>query len=226
MALTLPLNIPIPQSAAIASFNYTDIAEGTGIVKFYGAVHNEAGVANFYLTTNTPYSDQIVLSGAVTSTAAAERLRNDTFSVTFNRPQNIKGKVYLNITIGGNLLSGWDNVERVGVSGAEIQKYDGITATTLATVSGASMLFGGVQAQSRVCLMEFDLSSSTTHFKAGDSLRLLIPLWAWSGYNNGSGTHIGYGVDPQDRNDPVALTVKDTDTTKLELYVPFLLNTV
>lgn len=220
----LPQAYPLLSVPVIATYNYADIAEGTGIVKFFGAIHTSGATQSFMLTTNTPYSDVIALSGAVVTTATYVRVRNDTFSVTFNRPQNIKGKAYLNVSIGGNLSAGYDAVERVAISGAVLEHYDGSTATTMATTSGAVMSFAGVQAQSRTCLLEFDMTSSATHFKPGDSLRLTIPLWAWSGYNNGSGTHIGYGVDPQDRADPSGLTIQATETTKLELYVPFLIN--
>ena len=224
MAQNLPLAFPIQSSPSIATYSYTDIAEGTGIVKFYGAVHNEGETNSFMLTTNTPYSNQIIVSGAVTTTASAERLRNDTFSVTFNRPQNLKGKAYLNMSIGGNLVSGYDAVERMAVSGAYLAKFDGTTETAITVlVSGASMLHGGVDVTSKTILTEFNISS-VAHFKKGDSLRLIIPLWAFNGYDNGEMTHGGYGCDPIGRADPNGKTINTTETTKMELYVPFVLN--
>src|SRR3990167_4164279 len=114
MATTLPLNIPIPQSAAIASFNYTDIAEATGIVSFYGAVHTSGSSAyppadqtGYYLTTTTPYSNQVIVSGAIIAGAGQGYVSsNNNFDITFNRPQNVKGNAYLNIVLGGTRPAG------------------------------------------------------------------------------------------------------------------------
>ena len=65
--------------------------------------------------------------------------------------------------------------------------------------------------------------TGTQHFKQGETLRLYLDIWGYNGA--GDLSHGGFGTDPADRNDPDAKTIEDADTTKLELYVPFLLNT-
>src|SRR3990167_9378636 len=119
MAPTLPLNIPIPQSAAIASFNYTDIAEGTGVVLFYGATHKEVSTTSYFLTTNTPYSNDVITSGAILQSANWTEVINKNFDVRFNRPQNIKGYAYLSLSLGGYASAGAGSLQ-IKVSGATL----------------------------------------------------------------------------------------------------------
>lgn len=224
MAETLPLNIPIPASAAIASFNYTDIAEGTGVVKFYGATSHSDGTKYYYLTTNTPYSQDIVISGAQVLTDGTQlRIVQNTYGIRFNRPQNAKGTAYLNITIGGYSVSLFSG-NKLWISGAYIQASGATTTTNMSpTVSGAVYNFTAANTvESQSMLIPLPITG-TQHFKAGEWLRLYIDLW---GYNEaGDLSHGGYGNDPADRNDTTAKTIADASTTKLELYVPMLLNT-
>lgn len=220
MATTLPLNIPIPQSAAIASFNYTDIAEATGVVAFYGSVHNENGTKGYFLTTTSSFaSDDIITSGASIPGTEIGRISNQSFDVTFNRPQNLKGRVRLMITIGGNANAGsagsW-----MGLSGAELFKVSDSVETSLLAVSGARVSISAGSVVSKIQNIEFNLSASTTHFKANDTLRLKLPFWA---QNVGAAafSYGGYGTDPADRVDTTTL---DSKSSKLILAVPFLLN--
>lgn len=213
---------PIPQ-AAIASYAYTDIAEGTGVVKFYGAVHKESTTSSYFLTANTPYSNQIVVSGAATlagESAWAEKMNKD-FDIVFNLPRNIKGKAYLNITIGGSGGGSGSGVPNVQISGASIIHYDGTTETTLATASSEVFVFAlNTDVEAKSMLMEFDITS-IQHFSKGDTLRLTLPFWARTTGTAGMLSY-GFGSDPADRDDlSSAQTIPNTVTTKLELYIPF-----
>ena len=224
MAKLSPVAFPQPVSPAIASYAYTDIAEGTGIVLFYGASNHANGTTDYILTTNTPYSSRIVVSGAqITADGTFGQIATQDYDITFNHPQNIKGTAYLNISIGGySITTATGN--KVWLSGAILQKYDGSTTTTLVAVSGAVVnITPANQVVSATQFLPLALTG-TTHFKAGDTLRLSLDLWGYNGA--GDLSHGGWGSDPADRNDPGAKTIADTDTTKLELYIPFLLNTV
>ena len=233
MAPTLPLNIPIPQSAAIASFNYTDIAEATGIVKFFGSVWTSGGTdyppaiitSGGFLTTAAISSGKIAVSGATITSSGEGFILNTTHDVVFNRPQNIKGNAYLNITLGAYNNTASGSEPSVWLSGATLTN-----ATTGAILGSAvtsdyfSIPTTAVQARSKTFLLKFDLTDQVYHFKAGETLRLTLPLWGTGGSASAI-SYGGYGADPADRND-TGLTIEDTDTTKMELYVPFLLNTV
>ena len=233
MAATLPLNIPIPQSAAIASFNYTDIAEATGIVKFYGSVWTSGGAdyppaiitSGGFLTTAAISSSKVAVSGAIIAGGGGGYVLDNNHDVVFNRPQNIKGIAYLNITLGGYRPTGTGSSPNIWVSGATLQ--NATTATTLGTAITSTALEltpAAVATYSKTYLLKFDLSSQVYHFKAGETLRLNLPIWGTGGSASAL-SYGGYGADPADRDDP-GLTINNTDTTKMELYVPFLLNTI
>lgn len=230
MAATLPLNIPIPQSAAIASFNYTDIAEATGIVAFYGAVHTSGSSAYppadqtaYYLTTATPYSNQVIVSGATIAGGGQGYVSsNNNFDITFNRPQNIKGYAYLMISLGATRPAGGSN-PYIWVSGANIQ--NSTTSTIISDTINSQALEQVTTSKSKTMLMRFDMTGTPKHFKAGETLRLHFDVWGTGGSTAGL-NYGGYGADPQDRDDPDGNTLANTVTTQLTLYVPFLLNTV
>ena len=58
MAENLPVNFAIPGEGVIAAFNYTDIAEGTGIQVFYGRHNlNESGGNVYSLGTLSSYGN-------------------------------------------------------------------------------------------------------------------------------------------------------------------------
>lgn len=228
MANTLPLNIPVPASASIASFNYTDIAEGTGVVKFYGASRNANGTTDYFLTTSPVYSDDIILSGAI-PTGNFDRVLAKSYDVKFNRPQNLKGIAYLNLSIGASVGTARDGDTKIFVSGA-ILKISGATAITDITtaVSGAVLLFPTVNHYDRSCLIPLAING-TKHIKGGETLRLYAELWGQAGAA-GTLQHVGWGNDPAGRDDPAAgvtyaATLSGANvTSKFELYVPTLLN--
>jgi len=134
----MPQTFPIPSPPAVASFDFQDIAEGTGIITFNGAVHEDVTTTSYLLTTNEPFSGSVVVSGAKGAASATTLISDNTYSVEFNRPQNVKGKTYLNITLGGT-TDGSETTKFLALSGAKLQHWDGTTATDLAEVSGAAL---------------------------------------------------------------------------------------
>lgn len=94
--------IPTPfgqsQEAAIASYNYSDIADGTGIFTWYGAT-SEDSTGKEYILTNAGYTS----SGATTfETGGASTVREpkccDFSTSAFNLPQNMKGTSTIALT--------------------------------------------------------------------------------------------------------------------------------
>ena len=60
MAL-IPQTFPTPTEAAVASYSYTDIAEGTGIQILYGCNSNAGGSDDYHLIKSVVASNDIVL---------------------------------------------------------------------------------------------------------------------------------------------------------------------
>lgn len=226
-----PINrIPITPSPAIASFNYTDISEGTGIVSFYGYSTDQEGTRDFQLSTNTFFSDEVASSGASHITTAGTFDMFDFDLTQFNLPKTLKGTATLQIpwmnTVSGNESN---NVSMVAV----LKKWDGTTETDI--TSGASDYIsvtgsGGVSGNSKqLSLVSMDVPK--TNFARGDILRLTIQAAVQSAS--------GYGVlavahDPQNRDEgsddllfpgTTGFTVgTNIDTTTMKLDIPFRLD--
>ena len=220
--------VPSPQAQPIASYPYADIAAGIGITPFYGVVITSGDAAyppndqtSYYLTSNQPYSDNVIVSGAIIAAPDGGYVNNLNYDMIFNLPQNIKGKASLNISLGGFRTAGGSN-PNIWVSGATIQ--NATTSTTLGTsVNSANLILTATGVNSQTMLMEFDLTSQVYHFKAGETLRLNLPIWGTGGSSSGL-SYGGYGADPKDRDDPDSRTLAATTTSQMVLYLPFLLN--
>ena len=196
----IPQTFPIPQETAIASYNFTDIAEGTGVVVFFGAAHDEAGTTKYFLTQNQIFSRYTSLSATTNNTALVQILDED-FDVTFNLPQRMKGKVRIAFSMGYNGPSNQEKQVRVTV---KLRKFDGSTETELG--SAVTEIFGGTgtdgksanNALSLTMNLEIDMSSTITHFKKGETLRLIVE--GWYRITSGSNTvHLLLGHDPKNR---------------------------
>ena len=221
MALNQPYLHP---PSAIASYDYVDIAEGTGIVVFYGSVTKNNAATNYYLTTTKTYSGVIVPSATPAGTSYTKLIDAD-FDVVFNTPKLVKGKAYLSVTQGAVCQSGTTGVGVYLV--ATLKHYDGTTETTLgsAQTSTAFVSTPGSGATSKSISFVFDIAS-TQQFKANDTLRLTLECWGKKAADASGNNQAGFGADPMDRNDDsVGAThfkvILDTDTTILQLNVPF-----
>lgn len=192
---------------ALASYSYTDIAEGSGIVEFCAAkVSDSNSTFKYILTTNKQ------INSATRGVSDFSSFTGD-FDIVFNLPKNIKGKAYANIPIA---------IETTPVANVTcaIKKVDGETSAV--TTIGASMQTGNTSGDvsNEFVTAYFDIA--LTHFKKGDTLRFSITAtqivsgsgWDHIGHNP-SGS--GYVVSGSDR---FSLT-----GTRLSLFIPFRLDT-
>lgn len=210
------------QESAIASYNYTDIASGTGYSVFYGASVSGATI----LIPNAIYSNDIVFrTGNITTSANAERIEKD-FDVKFNRPQTLKGAMIINCPIGmRSNQAASEGSSRVDLS---LSKIRGGVTTFL--VSGSSAVFNtGATADNimKDTMTAVRLEMPTTAIANGDTLRLNVRQWG----SVGDGTIVfGFGCDPAGRDDPaIALGTDDGvinsgNPTDLRVYVPFVVD--
>ena len=191
------------KESAIAAYDYTDIASGEGVVQFMGMkVATGAATYDYIMTTN---------AGAYSSTYGWSALDgfNEDFDVTFNKPQTIKGDLYLNVPLalyvtGGTITALIDST---------IIHYDGTTETTIGakTLSPNEIIDTADTWLNPVISLKFGIAN--THFKIGDTLRV-----------NLSGSHSG-GTAPQGRigYSPVGNQASTTfvTTQRLNVFVPF-----
>lgn len=218
----MPLNfgrdiVPITPTA-IASYDYIDIAQGTGIVILHGGANaTSSGGFSYNLSRNLFYSDQIASGGSTTTTAFAKVL-DVNFDVTFIRPQIIDGKALINIPIGVEGAIAASNYQVYPVVAVK-KVVDGTEITLFALTSG-SLIKTAQTFDSKYDAIIADLP--LTNFRSKDILRLQVQL-----YNRGNGGDTGYGLlgmDPKNRKESSAPLNWSAGDADLQFHVPFKLN--
>lgn len=146
MADNLPVNFPIPAESAIASYNWTDIANGTGYATFYGSLFSASNIL-------TPTLYNVPNMGLAAGTYA-------TFDATpFNSPRTAKGYAYIN----AYRLGGAGNTTFT----AKVSKISGAVTTDISSEVSSSATGNDAWFLIRLLLTE-------TVFKRGDILRVSI----------------------------------------------------
>lgn len=180
--------------SAIASYDYTDIAENTGIVKFYLYSSETSAGTTYHLSTNDVYSDDINRQFATAS--------DEDFDLSqFSLPKTIKGTGIANIAYRIDGASGSAYII------CRVRKWDGSSETTLVSVQSPTIAIGNQG------VWNFPLVIPQTHFKKGDILRFTI-----EGYQNGAGV-AEIGIDPKNREVSGGQTI-----TQSSIYIPFRLD--
>lgn len=213
---TIPTNV-------IASYNYTDIADNTGYVIYYGASTNNSQFGVQYELTNaSTYSWKVQLSGS-TASASIVRVINKPFDVTFNKSAIVKGKLRLQVPF---TLNGGTNTIYY-LSGSFSKVSDGVE-TAISSIRTEDRGSSSASGETAGIISNMSMNiSGAQYFKSGDTLRINLEGYA----KTDSGTANFYILaDPQGRNGP-DITISDTastttvPTTKLAVHVPFVINT-
>ena len=211
------------QSSTIATYDYADVEEGAGYVIYYATNYKNDTTLNYYLSRNVLYSHDLNVQAATTGTSPTFAKNIDVdFDITFNLPKDVLGLIRGNITIGGRTTSAAPNTW-AAYAIIKFKKGDGTTiaSTQTMTTTGGG---GAVNVkESRIMNFAIDASSSKTHFKKGETLRITVEVWS---HDNG-GTNTGFGCDPKARVDTTAALggiIEDTDSTVFEIHIPYVLD--
>lgn len=191
--MVLPRKFLRSAEGAIASYDWTDVAEGTGIVTFYPAqkIEGAGTLSQILVDSNTIYSATGITDGN------ADR---DFDLSPFNLPKVIKGTVYFNFGMFVN------TGETVTIT-CQLRKWDGATETALHTAVTRT------QAGPSIAMWLMSAELTQTSFKKGDILRVNVTMTG--------GTAASYfGVDPVGR-DISGLTSAAGTTTTFSVLVPF-----
>lgn len=215
----------IPQNFAAISnvlptYNFVDIAAGTGIINFYAGKTVDLNL----LSNSTYYSSAIYTQSGNYSmdlVNIAEMLDVD-FDVLLNRPINVAGKVVVNIP----LCYVCDTAPTTIISNITITvfKWDGVSETSLA--SNTDTWTAAYTGTTLYKMLAIDLNIPLTHFKIGEYLRLNIDI---HGYYTAGGVRfvqVRLGHDPMNRTSDGTLTW-DTSAavpSRITFQVPVRLN--
>ena len=223
MLLNNMANIPVQfrksSEAAIASYSYTDLAEGTGVVTYQGFSTKEDTTTDYHLGITIVHSADIEKElGSSSGTSFTAGTEIDFDLAQFNLPKSIEGTALIQIPTYCYTTSGGSGTF-TGYIQVKLRKWDGSTETEIANTRtpDISCAAGGTN-NHKVNLMP--LTIPKTHFKKGEILRISITGWSkWSAALNG---HIGMGCDPLNRDGTYIVPSVDTDmTTQFTNYIPF-----
>ncbi len=212
--------VPASPAVANATYDYFDIAEGTGIKNFYAGMSIASGSHTSFLTTDaTTYSGRIVEKR---QGALAWGLYSDVdYDATFNLPKIIKGKVRISCSQG---VQGSAGTKKVALLMA-LYKVSGGVPTQIGNDLGTNQTSLGTSgASTETHNLTFPITDRV-HFKQGDILRLNVKMY---GVNAIADNGFGYGLDPADRDDTITasgqIVVESAYTTQLKLAIPFIID--
>lgn len=220
MASQLPVNFSPQGEGSIASYNWIDIGEGTGIVKFYGFALEDSTGLSYGLSTNPFYSAKIeTYSNTTASTSYAKMFDLDFDLSAFNLPKIIEGTATIN-------YFHYHNAGSSGSAGGtskfvfQIRKWDGASEIDIISVTGPEVASSGTNNIERE-LECVEVAIPKTHFKKGETLRISVECWLKK-TGDGSG-YVYFGHDPQNRDGTYIKPSSDdpTSISKLEIFIPF-----
>jgi hypothetical protein len=207
------------QPSAITSYNYTDIADATGIRLFYGV--SVEGTPSTILTQNQIYGGGETY-GDNTTVTPTKVIDVDFDLSAFNANQLIRGTALFNFCRAlhsqvGSTFTGYAYFI------IKIRKWDGLAETDLATSGhvGYTEVYGVTDIKT---ITSVALSIPTTPFKKGDVLRVTIEGWAYVSLDNSSNkVRLVFAYNPMNLDGTYIKPSTDNPTTitQLKCWIPF-----
>lgn len=211
----------------LITYSAFDVATGTGVQQFYGAMVQSGASEAFILTQDGAlYSDRVlsISSNAITSTSYVKANDLD-FNVEFLKPQTMEGNAIINVPIGTGVCVGALATYYAHVF---FKKVSNGVETDLADSSGAwyQNPEGG---DSRNHMSVIRVAVPKTKLRSNDTLRVNIQQYCKVSAGN---TKAFVAHDPQNR-DGVQDEVEGTPTSIimasgasiLKVNIPFVVNT-
>jgi hypothetical protein len=218
------------QNNVLATYDYTDIAEGRGVILFKAFTSDTEGTTGYHLGTEDIYSSDIeTVSTNFSTTEWVKVLEKDFDLPPFNLPRTIKGTAIINTCFCVTNAGGLNSTKRYAYLIFKIRKYSGSTELEIASGQTASVPYSGVESGCAIRLVSIPITIPQTHFKKGDVLRLTIEGWGKVlaiGSNQEGKLYIA--TDPMNRDGARIKPSSDdpTSITKLNLYLPFKLDEI
>ena len=180
----------------IASYDFIDIADGTGVIVFLGSDTDDNGTVTYQLARNAVYSQNTVTSAFGTGSTNDVKVVDADFDVTFNLSKRIKGKVIANIPI----IYGSEGEDRDGTCYVKVlvRHWDGSSETDIASNTKSEVSAAVVTNDTAQVVFNVEVDVTTeTHFARGETLRITVEV-----YSNSPGAQAmpaGLMHDPKNR---------------------------
>lgn len=207
----------VSQPTAIASYDYTDIANGTGVNILNGFEYALSGSTLYGLSDQTPYSYEVeknIAAASIPDTTYGSILDLDFDLTSFNTPRTIKGKAIVSVPV--KIKNTEDKTYGCYVI-ARIRKWDGSTETEIANATSPNVETSNFLSKSSV--LAIPVTIPETFFKEGEILRLTLNFWGYK--QSGATGTMHMGIDPMNRDGTGIVPGTDLIPTKLEFHCPF-----
>lgn len=209
----------------ITSYNYTDIASGTGFITYYlGDIDSD-----YVLSQNPFWSDNVSISANSSQTTDVELFNRD-YDIEFKKPQTIKGTGIFNATVcmESHSTGGASDTHHSYLK-VYVRKWDGSTETEIVNDTSETFIkTASGDSEEMFKMVGIDLVIPETSFKVGESLRITVELHGWMQTGNGTGTaRYAYGQDPKDRDTTEGDSFDFSNTGEpsiAQVQIPFKLN--
>lgn len=204
----------VAQSNAIASYNWTDISDGTGIVVFYGYQEKDSSGTSYKLNQNALYSRAIELTGNA-GPDWTKALDLDFDLSSFRTQKDIGGHATFQIPAFTTDSAAAGEAHCYVI--VKVRKWDGSTETDI-----VSFQTDTIDADGGATYAIFTVGGTIpkTHFKRGDTLRITLEVWG-SRTNYASTIPVGIAFDPINREGPTYFTAANIDTRVFKCLIPF-----
>ena len=218
--MTIVPNIYGPSNPPIASYDFFDIASGTGKETFYFGVAY-ASADKYQLSNIAFYSNQIGTSSGVTNNAAFTKVIDKDFDVEFARPTIINGLTIINIP--HKMINTGGTTNYYGYVVADVKRVVNAVETSLISATGEEHQYHPTNFPENYHMNCLQVDIPQTHFKVGDLLRVTI-----EGYSKSDASTDMKLIIAHDPNGRTAPTFSDDssadfsgDVTVATFQVPF-----
>ncbi len=216
---------PQPPPKALISFDFGEVAAGTGVVEFDGFVTEDISGTDYRLSSQTLFSSQIeeVTAYSVAGFNTYRDVVNLDFNLTaFNNSVRLKGTAYIRFTFVVADSSGGGNTPTTKFQ-VFIRKWDGTTETEIANVETQEVT--QAVTTTTITTVIIPITIPATNFAKGDQIRITILGRLKSAGNPGtSNGNLTFGTDPQNRDGTEIVPSTDSTgnrTTNLKAWIPF-----
>lgn len=204
-------------SPVVASFDFSDIASGTGYENYYPMSRENTSGITYNLTSQQIYSADnyrdVVRSGS--SEVEFTKDRDDDFDLTeFKFAKTASGVMSINIPYIYESDSAVNPNSFYFV--VRLRKWDGTTETEVASVQTETV--DSIATTAAYDLFSCGVDVPKTHFRVGDILRVTIEVWTefTGAFQQLS---IAYGISPNNQASEYLTT--EFETTQSLVQVPF-----
>lgn len=223
---SLQIAIPPQSSPALASYSFSDLANVSGVVTYYGAKDEDL----WFLTSSNSVRSNRVMTLIQAQTDNTDTIQHDLdFDLEFNLPQTIKGEVQVATPVllrnaSGGTITTYNLYTKIYVRRVRNGVESDIASDTGETLQPLSV-GNGVQYRAN---QSVSVTVPRTLYKKGDKLRITVEFHAWNTSSGSSDYAVGH--DPANRpsddytDTAGAAYTFDTEPSTLIIQIPYRIN--